>query len=255
MKEIRPVENILSSCLVCGSMPTIKSHLIPRAMAREVQVGKAHAVAFKPGKFSYTQSGLYEQNILCAACDNKLGLAEKLAIQTFRRIRKEAKALPVGEYLLSGIAGDSILRFICGVLWKYSVASKENGRIALGRYQDILQKTAFTSIDVPSGVDAILCRLKRHKDDDEVFAYRAPSPDRKEGVNGYRLLVGGIFIFLKLDRQIPARGALARASIRNRPDLPYVVLHAEDFEEYKLPSKLINNDGRLSSFLDKQEKQ
>lgn len=223
-------------------------------MAREVQVGKAHAVTREPDRFSYTQSGLYEQNILCAACDSKLGSMENVAAQAFRKIRKTAKTLSFGEYLLNGVTGDSILRFVCGVLWKYSVASQENGRIELGRYKDILRDVAFSSINVPPEVDALLLRLKRGQSDDEVFAYRAPKPDRKEGVNGYRILVGGMFIFAKLDRQTPRGGALARASIRSKPDLPYAVVRGQDFEEYRLSAKLANSDGRLSKFLDQQEK-
>ena len=67
------------SCLVCGEIATIKSHLIPKTMAWEVQVGKSHAYAHGPNDFDHTQSGIYERNILCANCDNELGKAENIA--------------------------------------------------------------------------------------------------------------------------------------------------------------------------------
>jgi hypothetical protein len=125
---------------------------------------------------------------------------------------------------LHNVCGDDILRFCCGVLWKYSIASEEKGRIDLGPYQDVAQSVAFSEIDVPTTIDAVLIRLKRFHDDDDVFAYRAPKPDRQEGVNGYRMLVGGVFIFLKIDKQNPSTGALKRGSIRGREDLPYAVM-------------------------------
>lgn len=242
------------SCLICGKAATIKSHLIPRTMACEVQIGKAHAVAHGPNGFAHTQSGIYERDILCADCDNKLGALENVAAQAFREIRKAAKTLPLGEYVLEGVAGDNILRFVSGVLWKYSVASKENGRIELGSQQHTVRDVAFSRINVPQTIDALLLRLKRHPDDDDVFAYRAPKPDRQEGVNGYRLLVGGVFIFAKIDQRTPRRGAMERASIRGKPDLPYAVMRAQDFEEYRLSSVLAHSDGRLSNFLDKQDR-
>ncbi|MNJ54034.1 hypothetical protein D3C77_494570 [compost metagenome] len=71
-----------------------------------------------------------------------------------------------------------------------------------------------------------------------MFAYRLPSPDRQELVNGYRLLVGGMFIFIKIDKQSPQNGALQRGSIRGNPDLRYTVMPAQNFEEYQRAGEL-----------------
>lgn len=225
---------------------------MPKAMAQEVQTGKAHAVAIKPDKYVYTQSGVFEREILCESCDNKLGHFENIAAKAFRIIRQDAKTLHYGEHTLKQVAGDDILRFAAGVLWKYSVASEKNGRIVLGAYQKILEDLSFHNSPIPSNVDAILFRLKTHETDDGVFAYRLPSPDRQELVNGYRLLIGGMLIFIKTDKQSPQNGALQRSSIRGNPDLPYIVMPAQNFEEYQLANELAHN-GKLSSFLDKQD--
>ena len=239
------------NCLICGTSPTIKSHLIPKAMAQEVQAGKAHAVANNPDSYVYTQSGVFEREILCGNCDNKLGNFENIAIKAFRNIRQDAKNANYGEYTLKGIAGDDILRFAAGILWKYSVASKNNGAINLGPYKKILEGIIFHDEPIPSSVDAVIFRLKTHDTDDGVFAYRPPSPDRQELVNGYRLLVGGMFIFIKIDKQSPQGGALQRGSIGGNPDLLYTVMPAQSFEEYQRADKLAHS-GKLSSFLDKQ---
>lgn len=242
------------SCMICGRVPTIKSHLIPKTLAREVQVGKAHAYARNSDDFDHTQSGIYERNILCKDCDNELGKWENIAAKAFRQIREESKDDPLGEHKLKDVSGDEILRFIAGLLWKYSVASKDNGRIDLGPYQDLMKGLAFSLQQVPNSIDALVCRLRRHEGDDDVFAYRAPKPDRQEGVNGYRVLVGGMFIFVKTDKQTPRGGALERSAMRGKSDLPYVLLRAQDFEEYRLSAELAH-EGRLSDFLDKQDGQ
>lgn len=241
------------SCLICGTVPTIKSHLIPKVFAREVQVGKAHALVRSSEDFDTTQSGIFERGILCKTCDNELGKFENYAAMRFRKIRQDTKASHYGLHVLSDTSGDNILRFAAGLLWKYSVASQESGRINLGPYSDILRDIAFSQKTIPKNVDAIVVRLKTHDEDDGVFAYRAPAPDRKENVNGYRILVGGMFIFVKLDQQVPHGGAFEHFSIAGKSALPYTVIHAQHFEEYQLAEKLVHN-GRLSDFLDKQTK-
>lgn len=239
------------SCLICGSTPTIKSHLLPRTFAREVQVGKAHALARSPDDYDHTQSGVFEQDMLCKNCDNNLGKFENIAAQAFRKIRKSAKDAVVGKYLLAGSKGDDILRFAAGTLWKYSVSSEQNGRIDLGPYRDILRDIAFNQSPIPASIDALLFRLKTHDEDDGVFAYRTPKSDRQEGVNGYRLLVGGMLIFIKTDKQNPKSDAYTLGSIRGKTDLPYIVLPAQEFEEFRKARDLVQS-GPLSAFLDKQ---
>lgn len=240
------------SCLVCSKAPTVRSHLIPRAFAREVQTGKAHAVVRTPNDFTPTQSGIVERNILCASCDNELGKTERIAVEAFRKLRREARTARYGQHTLKDIRGDDILRFVSGTLWKYSLASKQHGRIELGPYQDLLRDVAFSLKQVPRSVDALLIRLKRCDDDDGVFAYRTPKPERREGVRGYRLLVGGVLIFAKIDWQRPSGSSFETASIRGKPDLPYFVLPAQPFEEFQLGAKWAHS-GALSEYLDKQE--
>ncbi|VVO95881.1 hypothetical protein PS865_02587 [Pseudomonas fluorescens] len=239
------------SCLICGTTPTINSHLLPRTFAREVQVGKAHALARSSDDYDHTQSGVFEQDMLCKNCDNNLGKFENIAAQAFRKIRKSAKDAVVGKYLLTGSKGDDILRFAAGTLWKYSVSSEQNGRIDLGPYRDILRDIAFNQSPIPASIDALLFRLKTHDEDDGVFAYRTPKSDRQEGVNGYRLLVGGMLIFIKTDKQNPKSDAYTLGSIRGKTDLPYIVLPAQEFEEFRKARDLVQS-GPLSAFLDKQ---
>lgn len=242
------------SCLICGTTPTIKSHLLPRAFAREVQVGKAHAFVRSAEDYDHTQSGIFEQNILCKKCDNDLGKFENIAAQAFRKIRVAAKGAANGKYVLKGTVGDDILRFAAGILWKYSVASRPNGKIELGPYRDVLKDIAFNNAPIPTSIDALLFRIKTHEQDEGVFAYSTPKPDRQEGVNGYRLLVGGMFIFIKIDKQTPNTEAYRRGSIRGKSDLPYVILPAQPFKEFREARELAFSEP-LSSFLDKQDLQ
>ena len=52
----------------------------------------------------------------------------------------------------------------------------------MGPYQNTVRDVAFSRINVPKVIDALLIRLKLHRDDGDVFAYRAPKPDRQEAL-------------------------------------------------------------------------
>lgn len=78
------------ACIKCGKKETIKAHLIPKVFCREIQVGKMHAAGvINSNKFTPTQSGVFDKQILCAKCDGELGELENYAAKTFRIIRKK----------------------------------------------------------------------------------------------------------------------------------------------------------------------
>jgi hypothetical protein len=61
--------------------------------------------------FTYTQSGIYEKNILCAECDNKLGVLENTAAKALRAIRKAAKLSSIGDMYWKALRGTASYAF------------------------------------------------------------------------------------------------------------------------------------------------
>ncbi|NVJ18994.1 hypothetical protein [Myxococcus sp. AM010] len=239
-------------CLVCGAVKTIKAHLIPRTFALEVQVGKAHAVVRESGEYEDTQSGIWNRDILCGACDNEIGKLEGGAKQSLDALRAAAVGKPLGVHRLAGVAGDDIIRFLAALLWKYASTKPSQGRIELGPYKAILENIAFRGAPIPSSVNAVGFRPLRAQNDDGVFAYRAPKPDRKGGVNTMRLMVGGVVFFVKVDKKTPRDDAFREGGMAGQTDLPYWLAPASMFEEFTVGRDLVNR-GELSLFLDRQE--
>ena len=101
------------SCLVCGESATIKSHHPKGLDARGTDWQGSCGCSW--GRRFYIHPIRYiRKNILCAECDNKLGVLENTAAKALRAIRKAARLSSVGEYVLEGVEGDSLLRFVTG---------------------------------------------------------------------------------------------------------------------------------------------
>lgn len=246
-------------CEICGKENTIKAHLIPKTLATEVNEGQAHAAAAVSGEeFRHSQSGLWDRDILCAECDQEIGKWENHASNVLQRIREKAADEPYGKYSVEA-DGDKLLRFCAALLWKYSVTKREFGRIKLGPYQRILRGIAFEGSDISSRFNAFLFRLKLSREDDDVFAYRAPTPDKVEdrktgrSVNLQRFLVGGCLFFARLDQRSLHNPEITDCWLRGKNRITFISLPAQQFEEYRELTKYATGDSNLSDFLEQRE--
>src|SRR5438876_8781160 len=133
------------SCLNCSSTKTIEAHLIPQVFTKEVTVGLAHAIVAPndEDRIRPSQRGFSDSEILCSACDNRLGALEKSASEALQRIREKTAHAPFGPYPIADFKGDRFIRFCAGLAWKYSVTKPHYGRIDLGPYQSVLRDIAF----------------------------------------------------------------------------------------------------------------
>lgn len=242
------------NCLVCGASPTIRSHLIPRVMAVEVQVGVAHAVTSPSTKdFQQSQSGHVDRNILCSSCDSSIGLFEGSTARAFRSLRTAGMGAQDGVLVTADQSSDVALRFYAALLWKYSVTRRDLGQINLGPYRSELEKIAFKGAPIQAFFDAALFRLRLAPNDDSIFAYRAPILDRQDGLNVYRVLAGGVLAIIKVDRRPWGDTPLKSISLGRGTYTRALVMAAQGFEEFQIPQHLVHSQSRLSAFLDRQD--
>jgi len=244
-------------CLNCGSPKLIKAHLIPRVFAVEVKSGKSLASGVISGdRFEITQSGAWDRDILCGVCDGILGEYENYAFQISRLVRFRKNTFPWQQWVHNDVDSEKILKFCAGILYKYSLTSKKNGKITLGRYQELLKHFIFTpGAGCPPELDALIIRPLRFPNDDGVFAYRAPSDDRQHGLNCYRMMMGGIIFFVFLDSRGTGLHSAREDFIGANPGtLKVTTVDARTYEEFTKPARFAN-EGRLSDYLDRVERQ
>ncbi len=225
-------------CLHCGESKTIEAHLIPKAFVMEVKVdrGEQHLIVHKGiprPKVSHT--GVYDREILCGDCDNILGRYESYAFDLFRKIRRQR--FGGGKVIsMDGVDGDMLVRFASGIAWKYAVTNTDRGRIEVGPYKDTLRMVALSGEKIPHTVDVTIARIVEL--DGDVYYYRTPMPDRKEGVNVVRFCLGGFLILLKIDKRPPGNLLPEECWLRGRKKGAFLTLPAEHVEEAILHAEL-----------------
>lgn len=239
-------------CKNCGNDKTIRAHLIPKVFCKQIQLGNSHATQVGlNGDFKVSQSGLWDDSILCTECDNKLGALENYAHKVFSVIRTYGSEKPGASKAVDGVDCTVILRFCAALLYKFSITKPERGRIRLGRYQEMCRDTAFGNQSIPEEIDAFAFRPIRYARDAEVFAYRAPSPDRKHRINLYRFMIGGMLIFVKLDKRPFPDSRLRDYMLKGAKSFTYLIVPAQGLEEYRIPQRVIAENEGLSMYLDK----
>jgi hypothetical protein len=198
--------------------------------------------------FQPSQNGRYDDDILCAACDNILGADEKYAFETLAVIRRSVPHIVDRMFGADGIQGDRLLRFAAGIVWKYALTKENYGRIDIGPYAEKLQEMLFGDVPPPREINAFLMKL--HSGDDEPYFYRAPLLDRHKGINFIRFSVGGFVFFVKLDRRdaawLPMAGWLSGNSNILIPAMRYDAL-----EEGRMVLSARKANERLDAYLEK----
>lgn len=242
-------------CRNCGSDATIKAHLIPRAFAVEVKAGKSMAANVVSGEnFIQTQSGVWDNKILCGPCDGMLGRYENYAHGVTKRIRACRGTHHWQQRTLDRVDTEELLRFCAGILYKFSLTTPRNGRINLGRYQEILRLFLYEpGAPCPPELDALIVRPLRFPNDNGVFAYRTPHNDRQHGLNCYRMMLGGVIFFVFLDARGSSPHRAHGSFLKRTPGAAiFTTVDARIYEEFTIPSRMVHQ-GRLSDYLDRIE--
>lgn len=213
--------------------------------------------AFVPGalegmtKFPFKQSRTFDSNILCQPCDGILGPWESVTINTFREIRSQAAGMRDRAFGTVNADADSVLRFCAGVLYKYSLTTDRYGRIELGPHKELLRQVAFGKTDIPTFLNAALFRLRLRPDDDAVYTYRAPKKDREKGTGAhtFRMLVGGVLLFVRVDKRPMVPSALSPLCPKGRDDVIFTPVRAREFEESWIPQRIVRGSEKLQAML------
>lgn len=232
-----------ATCLVCGSAPTIRSHLLPEAFVREVHTdrksGEQHMLHHAEKAFKQaSKTGRFERGILCGPCDGILGRHEEIAFKLLRQLRQRRVGdKTAGRWKIRDRTvpfnvpeDDAFVRFACGILWKFS--SIERGYPAyleLGRFRPILEAICFGRSTIPISVDVFLERdlfqVVSFDNPVDVFYYRTPSMGPRGTLQVAQMAwfnVGGFTTYVRLDRR-PSDLAPRRCWMAGRKQAHFVV--------------------------------
>jgi hypothetical protein len=231
-------------CLVCRERPTIRAHLLPESFVREIfhqpKDDEKHMIVDpETGRKVPSNTGRFDRNILCADCDNVLGGYEDTGFRLLKRLRaveigqKDGtnSYIDEGTYRFSVEVADEIIRFACGILWKYSsIPSGAPGYIDIGECRALFENICWRGVPVPAWVDAFIERdlftFAAFPDPEQVYYYCSPTVGRR----GYRtnhnfawFSVGGFTIYVKLNQPGSSDFAPKRCWLRGRKHCQFLV--------------------------------
>ena len=244
------------ACSNCGEPDTIKAHLIPKVFCQQIQDGTSHAAQVtESGEFRKSQSGLWDRTILCAECDNRLGELENYAHQVFAAVRDQGSEVPWKGKRIDGADNKKILRFCAAILYKYSLTDDAKGQIDLGFYKEVCRSVAFGETGIHSDLDAFFWRPLRFPYDSGQFIYRAPFLAHSQTVDLYRMMMGGMLIFVKLDKSEAPELGTRKFMIKGKESFVYLTVPAQGLEEYETTKRIIEENKYLSDYLGRMENQ
>jgi hypothetical protein len=218
----------------------IDAHVIPQCLyaLRKDRTKPMFTLSKDPGVHPRrSQTGEYDQSILCADCDNKLGLWDEYACDLLvEKIPRQAvKTGPNGQqcYSLLSYDYDKFKLFFLSVLWRMSISTRPLFRnVKLGAFETQLrQRLSEKDPGVPEDFAVFIYRYVDEFGSGMTLGTR---PERLNGIKVYNVGLPGYLAVIKVDgRGLPlpvgplvlARGKplfIGIRDMRKNSELPFV---------------------------------
>jgi hypothetical protein len=203
----------MPACRICAATSGfVKSHVIPEAFFREIRDGQVAPLLVAGAKGELPKKapiGVYDQTILCAACEGKFLHWDTYGVEVLVS-RFDSYFSPLVEkgttvaYESSRVDKLKLLDFLVSVLWRASVSNQNFYRtVNLGPHQVAVFDTMLTfAKPAPAIFDAALSRW-RDEDDGILPTEGLLNPHREKwaGINAYRLYFGKVIAYVRVDQR------------------------------------------------------
>lgn len=212
----------MTLCKYCGASSSfINAHIIPEAFFRELREGTRAPLLItgRVGEFpKKAPIGVYDQEMLCGVCEERFLSEDTYGIDVLlKNFEQLFQPIEGGRAFASDrIDKNLLLRFFVAVLWRASVSAQPfYRRVALGPYEtEALNVLRHPTTDITSVFDAVMSRWEEPITGGVTTAAMLdPYPERWDGVNAYRLYLGRVVAYVKVDKQ-PFRAPFANLSLQ-----------------------------------------
>ncbi len=194
-----------------------KSHIASNFLYQELQ-GEDHSfmkVDLQGVTAKKIQTGFFEQNILCANCDNaRLGVLESYASRVLyggkiKGINLRHEINPDGaEWMLcDGIDYKKFKLFLLSLIWRFSISKNEFYRfVDLGQYEEVIRKMILENdagdvLDYP-------CTIMTYRHHKDLPFHLVSQPLRHRGSDGgicYSVMMNGFIYTFYISKKMTPR--------------------------------------------------
>ncbi len=189
------------ACVVCGRQPTVKSHLLPAAVGRDI---KGDQRSFLVGSRRHdgktiTQSGIFDR-ILCDPHERALHDYEEAAIAFCRTLAITAAERSRGVFIRHGVEANMLVRFACSVLWRYHQSRRIEARgVDVGGWEPALRAVTFDG-DMRRAPEVLTLVVDAPPVPADRFAV-SPSRGRFDDRVVWHIVLYGLAFVVKLDKR------------------------------------------------------
>lgn len=214
------------SCVICGEGPTVKSHLLPRAVAHDIRadqkslwLGSIHHDGYE-----MSQSGVYDW-LLCDEHESAIGGYETYAINFCRDFTLTAGEVAAREFRRDETDNDKLIRFACSVLWRHHACDLPVAKgVNVGGWEPTLRAITFDNAPVlePS---VVLARYAPNGLPDDKWAI-PPAQSKFDDRRVWSFVIYGMIFMVKLDKR-PFSPSTQKALLNGR-DVVFGVVKSMD---------------------------
>lgn len=152
-------------CRHCGDPTTIRAHIVPRAIGMLAR-GRANdlsQIAEDSGRPS--KSGPWDPDILCAACDNRLGEYDRHAVDFLVRHQDRDFGRVGTNFVIENVDTEKLVRFTMAVAWRASISRRPEFQfIRLGPYEERFRSALFDPGALPPGlIELVMVRYRSER--------------------------------------------------------------------------------------------
>jgi hypothetical protein len=245
-------------CRLCDyDKQLIDAHIIPRPFFTEVDSGHQRAKVMSNREAEHPKRlpiGFYDPAILCAECDNRIGRWDEYGIETLIQKRHEWRAVPSSDdpvaFVQESFDYARLKLFFLSVLWRAHESSLQFfSKVHLGPYRDRLFH--LISTDDPGTEDEFSVLLSEFTVENKLPKTGAPlldpHPERWEGIHAYRLSLGIVTAYVKVDRR-PFAGSFAHLVLKPNQPLTLVAREFGGSAEAGVAQSIVNKPKNRRAF-------
>ncbi|MFC1818244.1 hypothetical protein ACFL0B_04000 [Thermodesulfobacteriota bacterium] len=184
----------------------INAHIIPKSFFIPLRSENIAPKIHSNTKGEYpqkTQTGIYDNSILCAECDGIIGVWDNYAQQLLLKDFTEKQAVYSGgnkaAYKIDDFDYHKLKLFFISVLWRASISNhKFYNRVILGPYEEEARNMILANEPGPEDDFAVVVAKFS---DPEFKGMLDPHLDRYENINFYRFYMTGFVVYIKVDKR------------------------------------------------------
>lgn len=200
-------------CKACHSdRPLIKAHIIPRSFYMDLRAddGFLNVIpSVLSDRVTKSNIGDYDPSILCHACDQLLGVfddyGKQVLIDETHPFEEISKAGVVAGWIINDCDPVRLEKFFLAILWRASISSRSFFReVRLGPYEKMLKDYLWSEDADHISFGCVVAKFHSSRNESTLEKMMlSPGRFKNQGINYYRLYLGGYMIWIRVDKRKP----------------------------------------------------